>query len=215
MVRDEGIHILTERDQGVMSQGIAIQIRRLSKGYKVDSADIAQFVDARLHDAVESVVVVTTTDFTEEADDRANREGMKLVNGEKLEELVVELDASEMVYKYERQKEAEPAPAISDLPAPNTLTQVIGATGVWALTFITALVLLLIYMDYSSVLFITGFGAGLLAWFAIPVTLNRDARILNARNADYQPSPTLWAVLGLVGAGFTSVYYLYRRFTRA
>ncbi|RQH03429.1 restriction endonuclease [Natrarchaeobius oligotrophus] len=215
IIRDEGIHIIAERDEGVMKQGVAIQTRRLSEGYKVDSADIAQFIDARLHDAVESVVVVTTTDFTEEAVERANREGMKLVNGEKLEELVIELDASDLVYKYEGEKETKPAPAISDLPATDTLKQVMAATGAWMVTFVTALVLPFVLPDLASILFIIGFGAGLLAWFAIPVTLNRDARNLNAQKAGYRPSPTLWAMLGLIGAGVTSVYYLYRRFTRA
>lgn len=215
IIRDQGVHILAEKDEGVMGQGFAIQTRRLSEGYKVDSSDIAEFIDARMHDDVDSVIVITTTDFTENAIERANREGMRLVNGDDLENLINDLDAIDLIDKYEKEKkDTKPAPSLSELPAQETLGQVGAATGVWVLTLLMATVFPMTYPEHASTLFLVGFGGGLFAWFAIPVTLNRDTRNLKAQNAEYRPNPTLWAILGLAGAGIVSSYYLYRRFTR-
>ncbi|MGQ3413229.1 restriction endonuclease [Natrinema sp. LN54] len=209
VLRDESVHILARRDESALGQGVAVQTRRLSEGYKVDSTDIAQFIDARRHEDVESVVVVTTTEFTEDAIDRANREGMKLVNGEELVELIHDLEAEELLEEYSNQENA--VESTSDIPAKDTLIQVVAATGAWVLTFLAVAVFPIFYPEYESLLLTIGVSGGLLAWFAIPITIYRDVRKITQETGN-QGSPFGLAVLGFLGAGLASTYYLRRRF---
>ena len=212
VIRDASVHILAKRDEGLLGQGVAVQTRRLSNGYKVDSTDIAQFIDARRHDDVESIVVVTTTEFTEDAIDRANREGMKLVNGEELEDLIRDLEAEELLEEYVDQGDS--SQSISDIPAKDTFIQVAAVTGAWVLTFLAAFVFPMLYPEYDGILVLTGVGGGLLAWFAIPVTIFRDVTKV-ARETEQQSNPFIWAIIGLLGAGFASAYYLRGRVKRS
>lgn len=215
LLRDQSVHILAKRDDTVLDQGVAVQTRRLSEGYKVDSTDIAQFIDARRHDGVESVVIVTTTGFTDDAIDRANREGMKLVNGEELAQLIRDLEAADLLEKYREQDSSSSSLSATDIPAKDMFIQVVAATGAWIFSFLLVAVFPIFYADQAGTFMLVGFFGGLLAWFAIPVTLYRDTSEINAQEIEYQPSPVLWSILGLLGAGLTSTYYLYTRLKRA
>lgn len=54
-------------------------------------------------------------------------------------------------------------------------------------------------------------GAGLLVALAVPVVLYLDAKGLQDHDAEWEPSPALYAVFGFLFSGLTLLHYLYKR----
>lgn len=62
-----------------------------------------------------------------------------------------------------------------------------------------------------GLLLIALWGIGLLVALAIPVVLYLDAKGLQDHDAEWTPSPALYAVFGFFFSGLTLLHYLYRR----
>jgi hypothetical protein len=85
---DHGIDVVAVRDDPVRQKQV-LQVKRYASDNKVGGPEIQQYASLRHHEGgVDTVVVVTTSDFTSDARDRAQELNVKLVNGESLQSLI-------------------------------------------------------------------------------------------------------------------------------
>ncbi|MFC7059975.1 restriction endonuclease [Halovenus salina] len=97
---DRGIDVIAEKS-GPFSQKHLIQAKRYSAGNKIGSPDIQQYSSLRQQESdVDAVVVVTTSSFTAQAQQTADDLNVKLVDGNDLCEMILELDSQDFLSDY-------------------------------------------------------------------------------------------------------------------
>lgn len=96
---DKGLDVIGEPPSG--GPKTAVQCKRYSAGTKVTSRDVQQYAALRQQwDDVEGVTIVTTSEFTSEAQKLADRLDVKCIDGEDLVRLVRRYDAEEILDWY-------------------------------------------------------------------------------------------------------------------
>ncbi len=97
---DRGVDVIAERDEP-FNQKLAIQAKRYDPSSTVGSPDIQQYASLRQQvPNVDAVVVVTTAEFTSNAEEIAGELNVKLVDGKQLYDLFETYDAYELLYSY-------------------------------------------------------------------------------------------------------------------
>ncbi|MFC7249001.1 restriction endonuclease [Halomicroarcula sp. GCM10025324] len=98
--QDAGIDVLVEKSEP-FNQTQVIQAKRNAPDNKVSSSDIQQYASLQ-HQVPEAdtVIVVTTSEFSAPANNRASVLNVKLVNGDTLLRIIDELDAYDLVEDY-------------------------------------------------------------------------------------------------------------------
>ncbi|SDX91066.1 restriction endonuclease [Halopenitus persicus] len=97
---DGGVDVIAEKDTPFHQKQL-IQAKRYSSRTKVGRPDIQQYSSLRHQtDNVDAVVVVTTGDFTPQAEEAAGDLNVKTVNRERLISMIKELKTDEMLRKY-------------------------------------------------------------------------------------------------------------------
>jgi hypothetical protein len=71
-----------------------------SESDMADKSDVNRVLEYRFDDDVDELVVVTTTEFTEDARKQGKREEVKVLNGEELADLILEEKAQKVLRKY-------------------------------------------------------------------------------------------------------------------
>lgn len=98
--RDAGIDVIAERSDP-FPQTQVIQAKRYSAGNKIGSADVQQYASLRrLVDGADTVVIVTTSEFTSDAETRAEELNVKLVDGDGLLQFIDDSGAHCVVEEY-------------------------------------------------------------------------------------------------------------------
>lgn len=97
---DAGIDVIAEK-KSPYPQKKLIQAKRYSDSTTVGGPDIQQYASLRHQDPdTDSVVVVTTSRFTNSGQDRAKDLNVKTVDGDDLVGMIEELDAADLVQEY-------------------------------------------------------------------------------------------------------------------
>jgi len=97
---DRGIDVIAQKSSP-FSQKHLIQAKRYSVGNKIGSPDIQQYSSLRRQESdVDAVVVVTTSSFTSQAKQTANDLNVKLIGGEELSQIILNLDSQSFLSDY-------------------------------------------------------------------------------------------------------------------
>lgn len=98
--KDKGIDIEANRSDPI-DQKLIIQAKRYSSDNKVGSEQVQQYSSLKIQeDHVDSVVIITTTEFTKQARNLASDLNVKLVNGDDLVQIIQEQDAQDILDRY-------------------------------------------------------------------------------------------------------------------
>lgn len=103
---DKGLDVIGEPPSG--GAKTAVQCKRYAAGNKITSRDIQQYAALRQQwEDVEGVTVVTTSSFTSDAEERADRLDVKCIGGNDLARLVQKYNAGEILDWYAAGKPKE------------------------------------------------------------------------------------------------------------
>jgi len=232
---DAGIDV-TATKESPYPQKKLIQAKRYGPNTTVGSKDVQQYYSLRdQEDNVDSVVIVTTNQFTSHAEDRAQELNVKTVNGNELVEMIDRLNGYDLLDQYESsavaasgtssQTESDTTESSPDYPpivdksddegfwasiSPDTYFQVIRvATAIWVVGFLLA------QIGYSG----SGgtldgiFGlAAIIGWVMMPPALYYEGERV-ANETDWSPYKTLYAAAAAIPFlnALIGVIYLYRR----
>lgn len=98
---DSGIDVIAEKRTPFYQKQL-IQAKRYSSNSKIGSPDIQQYSSLKHQkDDVDSVVVITTGDFTDQAQDAASDLNVKIINGNGLMSIINTHNTEEILKKYE------------------------------------------------------------------------------------------------------------------
>jgi restriction system protein len=96
---DKGLDVIGQPPGG--GSKTAVQCKRYAEGNKVNSRDIQQYAALRQQwEDVDGVTVVTTSSFTADAEELAERLDVKRLDGGDLIQLVARYDATEILEWY-------------------------------------------------------------------------------------------------------------------
>jgi len=97
---DEGVDVIA-RKEAPYEQTLLIQAKRYGPNTTVGSPDIQQYASLRhQYDGVDKVLVVTTNEFTGQAQKLAGQLNVKLIDGEDLSGLIAQQEALGLVAEY-------------------------------------------------------------------------------------------------------------------
>jgi hypothetical protein len=118
---DNGVDIIAEKDIPFFQKQL-IQAKRYSSDTKVGSPDIQQYSSLKHQiDDVDSVIVVTTGNFTSQAQDVAGNLNVKTIDGNELISIINKLEVDGVVSKHIDMKSGEFAQSDQD---PETLSDI-------------------------------------------------------------------------------------------
>ena len=112
---DAGIDVVATKETPYPQKKV-IQAKRYGENTTVGGPDIQQYASLKQQvEGADSVIVVTTSEFTSSAHKRARELNVKLVDGDRLVQLIDEFDAGDLVSKYVSDVRVERAePSIAD-----------------------------------------------------------------------------------------------------
>lgn len=99
---DRGIDVIAEKD-GLVDQKMLIQAKRYGAENKVGSPDVREYSSLQLQEeGVDTVVIVTTSSFSSQAQKIADKLNVKLINGSSFAKLVLDVNQSKNILgRYE------------------------------------------------------------------------------------------------------------------
>jgi hypothetical protein len=96
---DRGVDIIAKQDSPYNQKNI-IQAKKYSRGNNVSSPEVQQYSSLRRQfDDVDAIIIVTTSDFTNQALDSEKSLNVKTINGDTLQEIINKID-DELLAKY-------------------------------------------------------------------------------------------------------------------
>lgn len=96
---DKGLDVIGQPPKG--GSKTAVQCKRYAAGNKITIRDVQQYAALRQQwDDVGGVTIVTTSSFTKDAEELAERVRVKCINGESLVRLIKRYDATEILEWY-------------------------------------------------------------------------------------------------------------------
>jgi len=97
---DRGIDIIATKSQPIEQKHV-LQVKRYGDGNTVGSQAVQQYSSLRQQEpGTDMVVIITTSDFTRQAQELADQLNVKLVNGPELSQLIEQVDAETLVAEY-------------------------------------------------------------------------------------------------------------------
>ncbi|WP_424014786.1 restriction endonuclease [Halorubrum xinjiangense] len=106
---DKGIDVIATRTSPYKEKCL-IQAKKYGKNSSVSSPEIQKYASLKQREGVDTVVIVTTSEFTKEALELIDDFNLKHINGSQLVDFIGRLDAEELVNKYAL--ENKPAPEV-------------------------------------------------------------------------------------------------------
>jgi hypothetical protein len=115
--RDKSLDVLAERDSPYHMRH-AIQAKRYQQGNNVGGPTVSEIASLTDYFDADSALVVTTSDFTRDARERAEQlHQVKLIDGDDLVDMVVDMEAYDLVEQYGERirsgREAETKPQVA------------------------------------------------------------------------------------------------------
>lgn len=213
---EDGPLVKASRGAGISSETIAVKPRCLSEGYKVQSPDIEEYAKLPAKTNVDSVTVVTTTEFTKDAREAAQTYGMKLVNGDDLISLINDLDAENLLDSSTSSgsdgiEVGSSTPNFSEREK-TTLGKlalaifICGGNGAIAFNFVSLGLPSWFAGPSGWAVIIWGLGM-----FYLPYYVFKDARAAQSSDSERSPSAGFWAFATFFTIGFAALYYCFKR----
>lgn len=109
--QDKSLDVMAERDDPY-HQRHAIQAKRYQAGNNVSGPTVSEISSLTDYFDADLALIVTTSDFTSDARDRADQLGVKLIDGKQLVQIIKENDALDLVDKYVEANDAGTTAAI-------------------------------------------------------------------------------------------------------
>jgi hypothetical protein len=98
--RDGGIDVVATKTLP-FEQRVVIQAKRYAEGNPVGSPDIQQYSSLRhQEESVDAVIVITTSSFTTEAEKISDDLNVKLINGERFVNALLNIDSESIIEEY-------------------------------------------------------------------------------------------------------------------
>lgn len=97
--RDKSLDVLAEKETPYR-QRHAIQAKRYQEGNNVGGPKISEYASLRDQFDADAAVVVTTSGFTLDAQERSKTLNVKLIDGDDLVEMILQADALDLVAKH-------------------------------------------------------------------------------------------------------------------
>lgn len=111
---DAGVDVVLHRNEGGFNQRAVLQVKRYGPESGVSGPDIQQYSSLRQQENADVCVVVTTSYFTDPAQERAEELDVKLIDRQNLISIIEQSCATDLVDEY--------APATGPSPAPTVET---------------------------------------------------------------------------------------------
>jgi len=97
--KDRGVDIIATQSYPVEQKAL-IQAKRYSKENRVGGPEVRKYASLRQQEDGDIVVLVTSSEFTKQAEEIAGKLNVELVDSEKLYEIIMNLGNSEILEKY-------------------------------------------------------------------------------------------------------------------
>jgi hypothetical protein len=105
--QDRGIDIIANKSHPIPQKHV-IQVKRWGEDNNVGGPDIREYSSLRYQEeSVDAVIVVTTSSYTQQAEEAAENLGVKLVSGRDLYELLAKVEAGDLLEKYSNKPSRE------------------------------------------------------------------------------------------------------------
>lgn len=238
---DAGIDVIASKDAPYPQKQL-IQAKRYKSTNSVGGPDIQQYASLKhQEDSVDSVVVVTTSSFTNYAEERAEELNVKLVDGDDLVSLIRENEAGDLLERYalsrqeqvpnthEEPKRETPEPAggsalgeYENVPTPSQMDVVPELDDIDETDWVNGVKGGTVVWGLGLLAGITGVSGGPLAsllslamlvcWVVLPVSVYKDVQYVS-RSSSWSPRKRAY----VLGAAFpflnaiVGFFYLYRR----
>ena len=155
----------------------------------------------------EEVVLATKT--AEAKGITPTRPSVRLLNGRDLADLVVDLEATDLL---EEDVGNVGSPGIA--ATPTWLVVALPTVG-WFCSLLVLSIGPIVSPGQASMLSLAGAVGVFVCWSLLPATVFFDATRVDDLDLEYSPSRILWSGLAVFGAGLASSYYLWVRFDRS
>lgn len=97
---DGGIDVIVKKKEPVR-QKHAIQVKRFAEGNKISAPQVRQYNSIRsLEQNTDSVIVLTTSSFSDPGEDEAEDLNVKMVDGPRLYDIIDNVEAEDLVLEY-------------------------------------------------------------------------------------------------------------------
>ncbi|WP_415381483.1 restriction endonuclease [Halosimplex sp. TS25] len=112
---DMGVDVVARKSTDLVEQKLVIQAKRYSDGNKIGRPKVQQYHSLKEQDAAaDAAVVVTTSSFSKQAEEWAEKHNVKLIDGDDLLEIIEERRRYDLVDQYAPRLEPETTNADSD-----------------------------------------------------------------------------------------------------
>ena len=200
--------VVAERS-GAIDQQLLLQTRRYSAGNTVGKSDIQQAPDA------DTTVVVTTSEFTDQAKAHAYDHDMKLVDGDDLADMVREHGREDLIDEYAPEASSTEQEA-STAEATESWLAAIGEGRLASVAIVTLAQIGALVLTASTtqvpIIPTVGLGVFVLTWFAAPVVIYKDLKAIGWGGGS-QGGAIIFALVAFVLPIIVPCWYLYRRIT--
>lgn len=230
---DEGVDVTARMIGGLMDTKAAIQVKRFSEGNKIGRPDVQRYYSMKVQDPeADAAVVVTTSSFTDGAEEWAGEHNVKLVDGDDLVELVREEKRFDLVERYvsgdgptpgekedePRKEPSEPEDKESQPDPVDELKTAVSVeneylTVIWASLVIQALSMgALVFPGFLTILPDDGALWLIVAmWFLAPPAIFLDALRFHRTGARKKPNRLAWPVASFFFPGIVPLLYVVGR----
>jgi len=111
--QDHGVDVFASKEDTIQHK-IAIQAKRYGPNKTVGEPEIREYLGVKYQDpSIDAVVIVTTAEFTRDAEDWADENSVQLVDGDDLIEMIDEVEESESISQYISARNSNPEEADS------------------------------------------------------------------------------------------------------
>ena len=214
--RDKSLDVLAEKETPY-HQRHAIQAKRYQAGNNVGGPKISEYASLRDQFDADAAVVVTTSGFTKDAEERAETLNVKLIDGDRLVQMVAQADAIDLVSKYSDLSRAQPSETNTQ-SASNPIAKDqyfwIGITVLSAIPW-TIIVLVMSILDapIGSTLSRTLMVIGLLPMTGTVIGLSQDLTLIRDSQVPWTPDAKWWLIGAILAPYLTIPFYVVRRYS--
>ncbi|MFC7230540.1 restriction endonuclease [Saliphagus sp. GCM10025308] len=122
---DKGIDVVATQDFPY-KQKILIQAKKYGERSRVSSPEMQKYASLKQRDEVDSVIIVTTSEFTGEAKSIAEEFNLKCINGKQLLKFIHRLEAEQLVRDYASEDAPSPTVERPSYPSQESNDQQLG-----------------------------------------------------------------------------------------
>ena len=217
---DMGVDVVAQKS-GTIGQKAVIQAKRYSDGNKVGRPKIQQYHSLKQQDTeADAAVVVTTSDFTDQARLWAHDHNVKLVDGDELADMVRKHNAEALVEQYASSEKSKSTTSSTQKESSESSSsfQTLGQDGGYfkaVLVTAGAQIFGATVWGLPSAVPALSPGAGMwiliATMFTAPAAIFLDSLYQHNTDASYKPNRVTWPLFSFIVPVIVPVWYVLRR----